>query len=203
MRSKDIGFVAILWLIGGVACAQTPGGPDVLHATDAQPGHVMIVSGGGYDPETVRVIVHVPGTLTAERDALPDMIKAMADEFDGNHPAPPLEPPTEQTHTLTPLHASKRSVFVRLPAHPYPPGYTAIVWLKDGEQLSRPIFVNQPAAWFLLKTTSRPGEMNRLCGWNLRGDRYVPRYLFLRGAACFDHLTRCKTEPRMNTNRDE
>lgn len=182
MKSRNIGLVGILWAVCGVAGGMAPGGPYLVHVTDTQPGQIMVVSGGDYDPETARVIVHIPGTLTTQRETLPDTIKVMADEFDGNLPAPPLQPPAKQTHTLTPLLASDRSVFVRLPAHPYPPGYTAVVWLKDGEQLSRPILVNQPAAWFLLKTTCRPGEMNRLCGWNLRGDRYVPRYLFLRGA---------------------
>ncbi len=155
-------------------------GPYATHVSDTRPGYAMVVSGGGYDPETVQVVVHVPGTLVSQRDELPQIVARLTEEY-GGEPAPlPVAPPESQTHTLKPLHASTQSVFAKLPAHPYPPGYVAIVWLKDGERLSNPVVVNQPKSWFLLKSTCRLGEMNRLCGSNLRGDRYVPRYVYLR-----------------------
>ncbi len=160
--------------------ADTPSGPYITHVSDTHPGQTMVVTGGGYDPATVRVIVHVPGNLTAQRNELPAKVAALTTAFNGSLSPLPQEPPTERTHTLKPMHATARSVFVPLPAHPYPPDYVGIVWLADGERLSNPMVVNRPQSWFLLKTTSRPGELNRLCGMNLRGDRYVPRYLFLR-----------------------
>jgi hypothetical protein len=69
-----------------------------------------------------KVIVHVPGTTTAEREELPEMIRVLAESHDGSLLPPPLQPPMKRTHTLRPLHATERSVLVRLPAHPYPPG---------------------------------------------------------------------------------
>jgi len=140
----------------------------------------MVVSGGGYDPETVQIVVHVPGTLVSQREDLPQIVARLMEDYDGRLEPLPDAPPESQTHTLKPLHASPQSVFAKLPSHPYPPGYVAIVWLRDGDRLSNPVVVNQPKSWFLLKSTCRPGELNRFCGCNLRGDRYVPRFVYLR-----------------------
>lgn len=155
-------------------------GPYIAHITDTAPRQTMVVSGGGYNPQTVRVVLHVPGNLTSERNEVPPAVRAMAASYSGASRELPDRPPTERTHTLKTLHVSPRSVFAAIPSHRYPPGYTAIAWLKDGDRWSNPFVVNRPRGWFLLKTRSRPGEMNRLCGLNLRADRYVPRYLFLR-----------------------
>lgn len=152
----------------------------IVHVSDTPPGQTMIISGGGFDPSSVKVVLHVPGNLASQRDAVPEMVAEAARTYSGSLPDLPARPPEERTVVLDPLHASQQSVFVTLPGHPYPPGYTGIVWLKDGERWSNPLLVNAPQSWFLLKTTSRPGELNRLCGINLRGDCYADRYLFLR-----------------------
>ena len=118
--------------------------------------------------------------VLSELQAALELGGSLTEDYDGKLEPLPDAPPEFQTRTLKPLHVSSQSIFAKLPAHPYPPGYVAIVWLKDGERLSNPVVVNQPDTWFLLKTTCRPGEMNRLCGSNLRGDRYVPRSSFAR-----------------------
>ncbi len=173
-------LVLLLPAVASLAVAADPDGPYIVHVSDTRPGYTMIVSGGGYDPKTVRVVVHIPGTLVSQREELPQIVAELAKAYDGAPKSPPATPPAERTHALKPFHASAQSVFVKLPSHPYPPGYAAITWLKDGERLSNPQIVNRPDAWFLLKNTSWPGELNRVCGFNLRGDRYMPRFVYLR-----------------------
>ncbi|MBM4046879.1 MAG: hypothetical protein FJ279_17375 [Planctomycetes bacterium] len=166
------------WGFCGWAAAE---GPYIVHVSDTAPDYTMAICGGGFDPAAVQVVVHVPGTVVKQRDELPKRVADLARQYDGKPTPAPAEPPKTQTHVIKPLHVTPRTVFAKLPpAHPYPPGYVAIVWLKDGGRLSNPFVVNQPRAWFLLKPTSRPGELNRLGGANLVGDRYVPRYVFLR-----------------------
>jgi len=168
-------FLALL-LIGTNAQAV----PYIIHVSDAAPGRTLVISGGGYEPSKVQVILHVPGTEVRQRDKLPDLITALARSYAGQPKPLPVQPPNQQTLTLKPLHATERTVFVTMPQGAFPPGYTAIVWLRDDNGFSNPMVVNQPEAWFLLRTTSRPGELNLLCGANLVGDPYVPNYVFLR-----------------------
>lgn len=167
--------------------ADSESGPYLVHVSDTAPGETMVLSGGGYDPATVEVLVHIPGTLTPQRDELPAIIEGLARQYGQGPPAPPDAPPQENTAALGPLRATAQTVFAELPRRMlhknWPPGFLAVVWLKDGDRLSNPMIVNRPQAWFLLRPTSRPGELNRLCGANLVGDRYVPRYVFLRPAA--------------------
>jgi len=179
MNNRTIQLAFILALAPTPILRASSDGPYIVHVSDTRPGYTAVVSGGGYDPETVRVVVHVPGTMVSQREELPQIVTQLIEEYRGEPESPPGVPPQSQTHTLKPLHASSQSVFVKLPAHPYPPGYVAVVWLKDGDRLSNPVMVNRPKPWFLLKSTCRPGELNRLCGSNLRGDRYVPRFVCL------------------------
>ena len=163
------------------------GAPYLVHASDTPPDYTLVLTGGDYDPATVQVVVHVPGTEEKQRPDLPKLTAALAARYPGQ-PAPlPLTPPAAHTFTLKPYHATARSVFVTLPKQGaganYPPGFTALVWLKRGDQLSNPLAINRPAAWFLLKNVSRPGEMNRICGWNFKGDIYMKNYVWLRPAA--------------------
>lgn len=174
------GIILMVAFAPALTTAGMDDGPYIVHVSDTPPDYTLVISGGGYDPQSVRVIVHVPGTLTAQREALPQLVAGLADRYSGRAITPMAKPPAAQTHTVQPVHASDRTVFAKLPSQPYPPGYLAIVWLKDGNRLSNPFVVNQPRAWFLLKPVCRPGELNRLCGANLIGDKYVRRYVFLR-----------------------
>jgi len=183
---RKSGLHLLAWLCFGLGAAEAQQGPYLVHASDTPPTYTMALTGGGYDPATVEVIVHVPGTELSQREELPRIVADLAEKYQGQPPPLPLTPPNSHTFTLKPLHASPQTVFAELPAardKAYPPGFTAIVWLRDGERLSNPVAVNRPRAWFLLKDVSRPGEMNRICGWNLKGDPYVKNYVFLRPAA--------------------
>ena len=181
------GCLGVLPFSPTLIAAENNGGPYIVHIADTKPGQTMVISGGGYNPETVQVIVHISGTLNEQRAKLPELIRGLAQDYEQGPPAPPSSPPTENTATLKPLRATAHSVLAELPPRlqnkHWPPGFLAIVWLKDGDQLSNPQIVNAPRAWFLLKSTSRPGEVNRVCGVNLQGDRYVPRYVFLQPAS--------------------
>ena len=161
--------------------------PYLTHVSDTPPGYTMVLSGGDFNPATVQVVLHVPGWEVKQRPDLPKLVGALAETYTGRPLPLPATPPKDQTYTLKPLSATARSVFVTLPQFPgggknFPPGFTALVWLKDGGQLSNPLAVNRPQGWALLHTTSRPGELNRLTGFNLKADPYVPNYVFLRPA---------------------
>ena len=179
-----------LYLLACLSCvvgwAQAQEGPYLVNASDTPPTYTMALTGGGYNPATVEVIVHIPGPELSQREELPQMVPALAEKYVGQPPPLPRTPPDFHTFTVKPLHATTQTVFAELPQHrdrAYPPGFTAIVWLRDGDRLSNPLAVNRPRAWFLLKSVSRPGEMNRICGWNLKGDPYMKNYVFLRPAA--------------------
>lgn len=167
--------------------AREDNGPYVVHISDTAPGETMVISGGGFDPKTVEVVIHIPGTLTPQRDQLPEIVGELVRRYNLRPPLPPDTPPQDNTGVVRPLRTTAQTVFAELPQRllhkNWPPGFVAIVWLKDGSRLSNPTVVNQPRAWFLLKPTCRPGELNRLCGANLVGDRFVPRYVFLQPAA--------------------
>jgi hypothetical protein len=179
-------LTALILMLTPAYAALAQGAPYLVHASDTPPGYTMVLTGGDYDPATVQVVVHVPGTEEKQRPDLPRLTTDLAQRYPGQAAPLPLTPPAFHTFTLKPFQATERSVFVELPKQAggvnYPPGFTALVWLKQGDRLSNPLAVNRPAAWFLLKNTSRPGEMNRICGWNFKGDLYMKNYVFLRPA---------------------
>ncbi len=187
MRIPTLLLLVLLVLLLPAGGVLAQGAPYLVHASDTAPGYTLVLSGGDYDPATVQVVVHVPGTEEKQRPDLPKITTELAQRYPGK-PAPlPLTPPDFHTFTLKPFHATERSVFVTLPKQGggvnYPPGFTALVWLRQGERLSNALAVNRPAAWFLLHNTSRPGELNRICGWSFKGDIYMKNYVFLRPAA--------------------
>ncbi|MDP2990728.1 MAG: glycosyl hydrolase family 28-related protein [Kiritimatiellota bacterium] len=186
MKSPMRLFAAtLILLVPAWALAQVA--PYLVHASDTPPGHTLVLTGGDFDPATVQVLVHIPGTEEKQRPDLPKLITDLAQRYPGKAAPLPLTPPAFHTFTLKPFHATGRTVFVELPRWSggvtYPPGFTCLVWLKQGDRLSNAMAVNRPAAWFLLKNISRPGEMNRINGWNFKGDIYMQNYLFLRPAA--------------------
>jgi len=66
------------------AIAADPDGPYIVHVSDARPGYTMIVSGGGFDPKTVQVVIHIPGTLVSQREELPKIVAELANTYDRN-----------------------------------------------------------------------------------------------------------------------
>ena len=196
-------LVAVLFLLGltgGRVLAQ--GAPYLTHASDTAPEYTLVLTGGDFDPATVKVVVHVPGTAERLRPDLEKIATDLAQRYPGPAAPLPLTPPAAQTFTLSPYQATAHSVFVNLPKQAggvnYPPGFVALVWLKQGDQLSNPLAINRPAAWFLLKNACRPGEMNRICGWNFKGDMYMKNYVSCgrRGAG-----RRCKWRKRNDIPR--
>lgn len=158
--------------------APEQGGPYLVHAQATAPGYTLVLSGGGYDPARVRVLL---SWLPVGEDA----------------PAPPPHPletpalpetPPADALLLEPLRASAQTVMVVLPAKA-PPGFGEFrarpplaVWLRDGERTSAAFAVNLPRAHSLLRDTSRPGELNRIYGFELQATPYRKRLAWLRAA---------------------
>ena len=93
--------LAVLCLLWGVLVgADAQGAPYLVHASDTPPSYTMVLSGGDYDPATVQVLVHVPGTEETQRPDLPKLIPDLAQRYPGK-PAPlPQTPPAQHTFTL-------------------------------------------------------------------------------------------------------
>ena len=187
-----ISFFLIVLFLTTKLWASTTDGPYIVHVSDTPPGYTMVITGGGYNPRTVEVLIHYPGSEVKDRKHLPIRIAAMAKQYDGQPSPLPKTPPNSQTYSVKPLHITERSVFVPLTRHrsgkQFPPGVMVIVYLKDGDNISNPFAVNRAQGWWLLKNVSRPGELNRIYGFNLRGDPYVKNHVFMRPAAGGDSI---------------
>ena len=182
--------VSILFVLLEVLALSSKAGDDapwIVHAASTPSGYTVAITGGGFDPATVEVIVTLPGPATGQREEAAEWIRRQALTWDGKAPPLPDSPPLGDeskkavTKVLKPVHASEHTVFAGLPAHPWPPGCaTVIAWLRDGEKLSRPFLFNRIDAWNLLRPASCPGEVNRINGFHLRGDPYATNHVFLK-----------------------
>ena len=159
--------------------ARSADGPFLVHAQASAPGYTLVLTGGGYDPAHVRVLVSwLPVGEDAPATPPPHPL----------HPAALPDTPPADAVALEPLRASAQTVMVELPTKA-PPGFgdfrarpPLAVWLRDADRTSPALGVNLPHAHSLLRHTSRPGELNRIYGFELQATPYRKRLAWLRAA---------------------
>ncbi len=187
IKISRLSVALILSLLVFSAQAESDDGPYIVHVSDTPPGYTMVITGGGYDPRTVKVVIHYPGDVIENKEQLPKLINQLATDYSGTPLKLPVTLPESQVQTVKPLHATEYAVFVPFrhfrARRGFLPSSVAKVYLMDKYRLSNPIVVNQPKAWWLLKPTSRPGELNRIYGFNIKASRHLKNHVFMRPAS--------------------
>ncbi|MGB7293166.1 MAG: hypothetical protein WBD99_13415 [Thermodesulfobacteriota bacterium] len=69
----------VIWLILTLTLKTSYSAPEpyIVHVSDTPLGYTMVISGGNYDPKTVKVIVHFPGAALNSRKELPHIIRRL------------------------------------------------------------------------------------------------------------------------------